>query len=246
MQAIFKEIVAGDEASVRARIEKKPALANAVATGTPKKYVGQSALQVATRTGQFDIARLLLDNGADARFVDVTEPGAWSKSVLHDAAVAAVMRSRRSRRTFTAESEQVWKVAEVEKHDAAYQLLAGLIDAGADATAEDSLGATPLGRAVHSAHDVLPRRNDERPELSNGHPLTRELVDDLTRIFALLIQHGADPQQVEPQMGKPLAEFYRHELVGKFLIGNVEPDPIPQPVAGLRAARPPVSGGCAY
>lgn len=227
MQSIFKHIVAGDEASVRALVEKDSALANAVATGSPKKYVGQSALQVAIRTGRFDIATLLLERGADARFVDVTTPDEWSKSVLHDAAVAAVMRSRWSRRTFTADSEPVWRIAEVERHDQAYQMLVALIEAGADATAVDSLGATPLGRAVHAAHDVLPRRNDERRELSNGQPLTAELVDDLTRIFALLIEHGADPHEIEPQMGAPLAHHYRHELVGRFLVGTVEPDPAP-------------------
>lgn len=227
MQAIFTEIVDGDQESVRARIEKDPSLVNAVATGTPKKYTGQSSLQVAIRTGQFGIARMLLDQGSDPNFSDVKSPTGWSKSVLHDAAVAAVMRSRWSRRTFDADSEKVWTVAEIEKHDEGYELLVALIDAGADATAADSKGSTPLGHAVRAAHGVLPRRNDEKPELSDGKPLTPELVDDLTRIFELLKAHGADPERIEPQIKKPLADFYRHELVGKFLTGQVEPDTAP-------------------
>lgn len=224
IQAVFTEIVDGDEAAVRSRIEKDPKLVNAVATGSPKKYVGQSVLQVAIRTGRFGIARMLLEAGSDPAFVDAKSPTGWTKSVLHDAAVAAVMRSRWSRRTFDAQSEPVWKTVEVEKHDEAYAMLVALIDAGADPTAEDSLGATPLGRAIHAAHDVLPRRNDERPELVDGRPLTRELLDDLTRIFALLRSHGADPDEVDTQFGTPLTHHYRHELVGKILAGTAEPD----------------------
>ncbi|ASR38646.1 hypothetical protein BAY61_30695 [Prauserella marina] len=224
MQAVFQDIVKGDEASVRSRIENNPSLVDAVASGSPKKYVGQSALQVAIRTGRFGIARFLLEKGSDPRFVDVKSPTGWSRSVFHDAAVAAVMRSRWSRRTFNAASEQVWLIAETAKSDEAFEMLVALIEAGADATAVDSLGATPLGRAVLAAHDVLPRRNDEKPELSDGKPLTPELVDDLTRIFELLKTHGADPEQVEPQLEKSLANRYRHELVGKFLKGGVEPD----------------------
>lgn len=227
MQAIFKDIVDGDEESVRARIEKDPELVNAVASGAPKKYAGQSPLQVAIRTAQFGIAKLLLDKGSDPNFADVTSPSGWAKSVLHDAAVAAVMRSRWSRRTFNADSEQVWLIAETAKSNEAYEMLVALIDAGADVTAKDSLGATPLGRAAHAAHDVLPRRNDEKPGLIDNRPLTPELVDDLTRIFELFTTHGANPEQSEPQLDQPLAHYYQHELVGKFLTGQVEPDPAP-------------------
>lgn len=224
MQAIFTDIIEGDAESVRARIEKDPTLVNAVATGSPKKYVGQSALQVAIRTGEFAIARELLDKGSDPNFSDVNPPDGWVKTVLHDAAVAAVMRSRWSRRTFNAQSEQVWKTVEVEKHDESYELLVALIDAGAVVTATDSMGATPFGRAIHAAHDVLPRRNDEKPEADDGKPLTPELVHDITRIFALFTAHDADATKAEPQFEMPLADFYRHELVGKFLAGTVEPD----------------------
>lgn len=227
MQAIFTDIVDGDEEGVLARIEKDPSLVDAVATGTPKKYTGQSVLQVAIRTGEFGIAQLLLERGSDPNFADVKSPTGWSKSVLHDAAVAAVMRSRWSRRTFTAESEKAWQIAEVERPNEGYDMLVALIDAGADATAADSKGSTPLGHAVRAAHSVLPRRNDERPELSDGKPLTSELVDDLTRIFELLKAHGADPERIEPQIKKSPADFYRLELVGKFLTGKVEPDPAP-------------------
>lgn len=227
MQAIFKDIVDGDEESVRARIEKDPALVDAVATGTPKQYAGQSPLQVAIRTGQFSIAKMLLGKGSDPNFADVKSPSGWAKSVLHDAAVAAVMRSRWSRRTFNADSEKVWSIAETARSEDSFEVLVALVDAGADVTAEDSKGATPLGHAVRAAHGVLPRRQDDKPELSDGMPLTRELVDDLTRIFELFTSRGADPEKVEPQLDKSLASYYRLELVGKFLTGQVEPDPVP-------------------
>lgn len=212
MQAIFTDIVNRDEESVLARIEEDPNLVNAVATGSPKKYVGQSVLQVAIRMGEFGIARLLLDKGSDPAFVDVKSPTGWSRSVIHDAAVGAVMRSRWSRRPAD------------EKHERSYEFPVALIEAGADATAEDSKGSTPLAHAVRAAHDVLPRRNDEKPELSDGKPFTPELLADLTRVFDLLKAHGADPDRVEPQLGKSPAYHYRHELVGKILAGTAVAD----------------------
>lgn len=228
MQAIFKDIVSGDEEKVRERIAKDPSLIGAVATGQPKQYAGQSALQVAIRAGEFAIARMLLSEGADPNFADIDSPSGWAKSVLHDALAAAVKRSRWVRPSFNAESEREWRLVNASPGpDESFDVLVALLDAGADPVALDSKGVTPLGRAVRAAHDILPRRHDEKPEVSDDKPLNPELVSDLSRIFELLMTRGADPSQIEPQLSMPLTKYYRHHLVGKFLTGKIEPDPVP-------------------
>lgn len=225
MQAIFTDIVNGDEQKVRGRIAKDPSIVAAVATGQPKQYAGQSTLQVAIRSGEFAIARFLLANGADATFTDVDSPSGWAKSILHDALMAAVTRSRRVRRSSDTKSGQEWlPVNSASKADEAFEVVVALLDAGADVNAPDSKGCTPLGRAAHAAHDILPRRRDGQPERSDGRPLNPELVADVSRIFDILVERGADPTRIEPQLGMSLTEYYTIELVGKFLTGRVQPD----------------------
>ena len=46
-------------------VTKKPELVNCVAKQPPKKDDGQSPLQVALKTGNFEIAKYLIDMGAD-------------------------------------------------------------------------------------------------------------------------------------------------------------------------------------
>lgn len=225
MQSLFTEIVDGDGQKVRDRIAKDPALVNLVATGQPKQYAGQSALQVAVRTGAFDLARFLLENGADANFADTASPSGWAKSVLHDAAVAAVMRSRWVRMTINKNSEKEWNLRNSEADaDDAFQTLVALLDAGAVVDAVDSKGATPLGRAALTANDVLPRRRDDHPERNDDRPLNPELVHDLDRVFGALMSRGADPDRIEPQLDMSLAQYYAHRLVGKFLAGEAQAD----------------------
>ncbi|MGW8482218.1 hypothetical protein ACWGJP_03725 [Microbacterium sp. NPDC055903] len=225
MQAVFTDIVNGDEQKVRERIAKDPSLVDAVATGQPKQYAGQSALQVAIRSGAFSIAMFLLASGADPNFADTGSPSGWAKSVLHDALAAAVKRSRWVRLSVTGSSEKQWlPVNSLESADAAFQVLIALLDAGADVHAVDSKGTTPLGRAARAAQEVLPRRRDDQPDRSDDKPLNAELVADLARIFGALVARGADPERVEPQLDMSLAYYYELELVGKFLAGTVQPD----------------------
>lgn len=228
MRAIFTDIVNGAEQQVRDRIAQDPSVVGAVAAGTPKQHAGQSTLQVAVRSGEFAIAHFLLASGADPGFVDVDSPSGWAKPVLHDALVAAVQRSRWMRQTFTAQSERAFRtVNSASKSDDAYSVVVALLDAGADARAVDSKGCTPLGRAARAAHDVLPRRPHGQPDARDGRPLNPELVEDLSRIFDLLRQRGADPALREPQLDMSLSTYYETELVGAFLAGGARPDPAP-------------------
>ena len=73
-------------------LDKKPELISCTAKQPPKKDDGQSPLQVALKTGNFEIASYLLDLGADVNFMEAdTCCNEWRAPVIHDAIVAAVM-----------------------------------------------------------------------------------------------------------------------------------------------------------
>lgn len=219
MQILFKEIKAGDIDAVRQRLAKDPGEVALVATSPPKTYAGQSPLMVAYRTGQFEIAGLLLDHGADPNFIDDDSPHAFQTPVLHDAIKAAVMRSRWLRPTRFARDKtaEVWQLRNsAGAADAACAALQLLLESGADIHAVDSNGNSALGRAAADARQILPAHHYGDPDWVDPKPLNPELVDDLSRVFALLLAQGADPNRAEPSLERSVADFYRAEPVGRF------------------------------
>lgn len=199
MKVLFRDIRAGDVTSVRNRLDKQPNLLAATATSPPKKDDGQSPLQVAIKSGPsnaYAMANLLLDYGADVNFQEISEVNSWTAPVLHDSIINAVLSSRGYG---------------LRRHDdaladAAFALLARLLDLGADVHATDSTGTDAMGRFARCAAQVwTPSLIDE--DL---------LQPDLRRTADLLLAHGAHPNRVlrsygmttlEMFAGKPLAEF---------------------------------------
>lgn len=55
---------------MRQLLLRRPELANCAAKQPPKKDDGQSPLQVALKTCNFEVAQLLLDAGADVNFIE--------------------------------------------------------------------------------------------------------------------------------------------------------------------------------
>lgn len=222
MQALFKEIVSGDIDAVRERLAKDPAAATLVATAPPKDYARQSPLQVAYRNGEFAIAALLLEHDADPNFIESDSPHSFVMPVLHHAIKAAVMRSRWLRPTRFAKegTEEVWQMKNTaDRADEAYAALQLLMESGTDIHSVDSSGNSALGRAVLDARQILPTHRYNDPDWVDPKPLNPELVDDLARVFDLLLAHGADPDRVEPNLKQSVAEFYSAEAVSQFL-GN--------------------------
>lgn len=218
MQALFKDIIADDIDAVRQRLDKKSDTVRLTATSPPKKYDGQSPLQVAYRTGKFEIAALLLEHGADPNFIEHTEREPWAMPVLHHAITAAVMRSRWLAPTWR--EDEPWRLRNTaERADEAYTALKLLLDSSADIHANDSYGNSAIARACLDARQILPRHRYNDPEWVDPKPLNPELVEDLERVFDLLLAHGADPHSPEHHEGSetPVAEFYRKEPVAQFL-----------------------------
>ncbi|MFW6597220.1 hypothetical protein ACQBAU_05165 [Propionibacteriaceae bacterium Y2011] len=219
MQKLFKDIVAGDLDAVHARLAKDPGAVALTATAPPKKYTDQSPLQVAYRHGQFEIAELLLEQGADPNYIEHADRDPWVIPVLHHAIMAAVMRSRWLRPTRLAPPEEAWTTRNsAETADAAFAGLQLLLESGADIHAKNSYGGSALGRAAIDAAEILPKVKYNDPDWVDPKPLNPELIDDLTRIFDALLERGADPDD-KLNAGEDLsvAEYFGKTAVARFL-----------------------------
>jgi hypothetical protein len=210
VKALFREIRAGDIRAVTARLDADDALVNATAMAPPKKDDGQSTLQVAIKAGQFGVAHLLLERGADVNFMESSDLNsdlnAWRTPVLHDAIRAAVFSTRFGRnRALPGEAPRIEIMNTAEASARAFDVLAALVARGADPGKLDSAGNPALMRAILDARQIA----DE--------PILPELVSDLERIFELLIQAGASPDWIDPRFGQSIAERFTSEPVGRFL-----------------------------
>lgn len=206
MKQLFREIRAGDVEAVSARLRERPALVGAIASAPPKKDDGQSTLQVAVKSGQFAVAHLLLDLGADVDFVDASGLNHWHTPVLHDAIRAAVFSSRFGRSSTFGEPGTVEVYSTREQFDRAYGVLERMVALGADPLAVDSADNPALWRATIDADQVM----EEDLELPDRDA-------DLRRIFDLLLGAGADPDHVHARLGRTVREMFAGEPVLRFL-----------------------------
>lgn len=215
MKKLFVAIRHSDIDSVKALIEKKPELIRCTAKQPPKKDDGQSPLQVAIKSGNFEIAHYLLNMGADVNFMESDDCcNEWRAPALHDAIRAAVMESRWNCINYEGKTEVF---GTKEKADAAFSLLKRMLEQGADVKRKDSCGNSALVRAILDAAQILPGYNYSTGEISDNRIFTDELREDLTRIFKLLFEHGADCREPDKYSGIPLIEFYEKQPVGELL-----------------------------
>lgn len=220
MKKLFVAIRHGDKEAVRQMIEKKPELVACIARQPPKKDDGQSPLQVAIKTGAFEIANFLLDWGADVNFMEAEDCcNNWRAPVVHDAIMAAVMCSRWN--VAVEDGRGGWK-AEVQggsqkDADEAFALLKRMIDQGADLNVVDSMGNSCAWRLCLSASQVLPSYNHETHQWRNDRILTPEIRADLSRIFDLLYENGMDDDYIRPgEYPVSVRELFKGEAVAEF------------------------------
>jgi len=195
VKAFFKEIRSGDISAIRSRLDADPRLVAATATARPKKDDGQSPLQIAIKSGHFEIAHLLVDCGADVDFMEVSTLNQWNTPVLHDAIRAAVFSSRFGRnRALPGQPPKIEVMNTEAQFNAAFGVLERLLESGADVNKLDSAGNPALMRAVLDAKQVF------------SDPPLDELMADLTRVFSALLHAGADPAWVDPRRKQPLTD----------------------------------------
>lgn len=212
MKKLFTAIRQHDNTTVKELLEKKPELISCVAKQPPKKDDGQSPLQVSFKCSNFEITDLLLSLGADVNFMESESINKWRAPVIHDAINAAIMCSRWNTTSFgfTVHSTK-------EKADKTLQQLQRMIELGADVNAVDSYGNSPIWRACLQASQILPSYNYTTETLSDERIITGELISDLSRIFDLLLEHGADINYTSPNNSTTLTEYYKKQPLYQFI-----------------------------
>ena len=147
---------------------------NATNFAPPKKDDGQSGLQVAFKTANFDIALFLIEQGADINFIETSEINDWKAPVLHDCIRATIFNS------YTLQKD----TAQFENP---FSLFKTMLINKADPNAVDSYGNNCLNRALMDSRQML-----DNPSADFSNDI---LLQQLRSVFKELINAGADPNQ---------------------------------------------------
>lgn len=174
IKAFFKAIRDSDMRKISLLVDTDKAYIDVCNFTPPKKDDGQSGLQVAFKTGNFDIALFLINNGADVNFIETSEVNEWRAPVLHDCIRATVFNS------YTLQKD-------THIFDKALSLLKLMLTEKANPNAIDSYGNNCLHRALLDSRQML---DNPSADFSNGI-----LLNQLRSIFKELIQAGADINQ---------------------------------------------------
>lgn len=84
---------------------------------------------------------------------------------------------------------------------------------GADVSVTDHYGRNCLMWSVSEASNLCPVKNRETGEFYLGRPITPEMCEDLRRIFRLLIDAGADRNNISAFSKKSIRDHYENEPV---------------------------------
>lgn len=174
IKAFFKGVSDGDLGKVAVLVDNNPEYLTICNVAPPKKHDGQSGLQVAFKTGNFEIAKFLIDKGADINFIETSEINEWTAPVLHDCIRATIFNS------FTLQKD-------TNQFDKSMALLELILSKKADPKSTDSYGNNCLHRAILDARQMLDNPNTD---FTDGI-----LIQQLQRVFHKLIQAGADIYQ---------------------------------------------------
>ncbi len=178
IKIFFKAVSDGDINKISALLADNSAYLTVCNIAPPKKDDGQSGLQVAFKTGNFEIARLLIDKGADINFMETSEINEWTAPVLHDCIRATIFNSYTLQR-------------DTKHFEKAFSLLELMLNKKANPKSTDSYGNNCLHRAILDARQML-----DNP----GTDFTNDiLIKQLQRVFNVLIKAGADIQQSSEQ-----------------------------------------------
>ena len=215
---IFEAIRNNSLEQVVACVEADPACVNAIAPKKPNDTKGMSPLQATLMTGWHrKIAWYLLEHGADVNFI---EPPEIRKTAAHpaffDAAAVAVYNARRYERN---EDESGYhRVHTKEDADEAFAFLKAVAEHGADLKKTDYYGNGVISRILFEAGCVYPD-----PKYPKFKP-SREQDEDLLRIFAFLLEQGAEKSTFSSYARKTSTELYRGEPIWKLVGGLLEED----------------------
>jgi ankyrin repeat protein len=189
IKIFFKAISDGDLSTISNLIDRDDEYLRVCNFAPPKKDDGQSALQVAFKSGRFAIARLLIEKGSDVNFIESSSVNEWKAPVLHDCIRATIFSS------YTLEKDTT-------KFDTAFSLLQLMLEKNADPNSIDSYENNCLHRTFMDARQMI-----DTPNLD----LTGDiLLTQLRRVFKILTNSGADINQTtdrRPKLSALIANF---------------------------------------
>ena len=171
MKKLFVVIRQGKIDEVKNIIEKKPELVNCVSGPLPKKDHGQSPLQVALKTGNYEIADYLISHGADVNFMEAEDDDPGLRAPVLFDAINATITSLCYKR--------------VNESERALSYVKLLIEKGADVNRLASNGYDAMNWAVSKA-ELLFERASIYPNVQD------EVRQQLAKVLDLLIKNGAD------------------------------------------------------
>jgi len=148
----------------------------------PKQDDGQSGLQVAFKTGNFEIAEFLINEGAEVNFSEKSEINEWTAPVLHDCIRATIFNS------YTLQKD-------LKEFEIALSLLKLMLHKQADPSGIDSYGNNSFHRAILDSRQMIIHPN---VDMKDGILLTQ-----LRNVFNELIIHGADPDNGNDKRPSP-------------------------------------------
>ena len=199
IKALFGAIRKHENGTARALLADHPALVNVCASAPPKKDDGQSPLQIAFKTGNFEMAAKLIDLGADIHFMEESQINEWRAPVFHDALRAAAFTARDG------------KIIAGDHFTSAIALVRRMLNGGVDPNAVDSFGNNSLLRALMDSR--------QRLSIDPGFPDrvgNESLIRDLREIFQTLIAKGADIHASNPQR-ESAAAFAREPALKQLM-----------------------------
>jgi len=171
IKTFFKAIADSDLNKVSELLNSDKEYLKICNVAPPKKDDGQSGLQIAFKTGNFDIAKLLIEQGADTNFIETSEINEWTAPVLHDCIRATIFNS------YTLQKD-------TSKFDKAFSLLQLMLDKNANPNSTDSYGNNCLHRAIMDSRQMI---DNPSADLTNGI-----VLQQLRKVFKALITAGAD------------------------------------------------------
>lgn len=191
----FNAIRNGDLLRVRELVNSNRDFITVCNFAPPKKDDGQSGLQVAFKTGNFEIAKFLIEHGADVNFIEKSEINEWNTPVLHDCIMATIFN------TYTLQKDKTI-------FEKAFSVLQLMLSKNADPNATDSYGNTSLHRAILDARQMI---DNPRADLNDNI-----LLLQIRKVFHVLITAGADPESSNPKRPSPKS------MASNFRLDNYE------------------------
>lgn len=210
MKKLFTAIRQGDFETVKATLHNYPEAVNEPAKAPPKKDDGLSPLQVALKIGEFDIAKYLIEQGADVKYIDPIDQSKvdiWSVPVIQDA-IGAIFFAYQGIKP------------NIEGAEKATEIVRDMLERGADPNA---ISWKTVGGSLNEAGNAINKCLWETSHIMHSYPDRKDLaVEKVTYLLDLLLEHGAD---LEAWTERPAGAYRQDETNRKIFIDDFVPVP---------------------